>query len=227
MNTILLIDDDEFIYELVKIALKDSTIVYCKNLAEAEAVILTKEFSFIILDLNLPDGEGLRFLSKIKQNELLQSVPIAILSAELGISHKVMAFEYGIDDYIVKPFDPVELKSRIYSKIKKNREGVNEGNQLVVGDLAIDLRTYKAMLRSKTGDTDLGLTPIEIKILFLMAKKLEQVFSREHIMDFLWKDTFVSDRTVDSHIAHIRQKIAGSGVTIETVKGIGYKVVKK
>lgn len=173
-NTILLIDDDEFVYELVRIALKDSTVVYCKNLAEAEEVIHAKNYSFILLDLNLPDGEGLRFLSKIKQNEILKSIPISILSAEPGISHKVMAFDYGIDDYIVKPFDPVELRSRIYSKIKKNQESVNDGNQIACGDLIVDLRTYKACLKNKSGETDLGLTPLEIKILFLMAKKLNK-----------------------------------------------------
>jgi len=222
MNTILLIDDDEFIYQLVRVALKDSTIVYCKNLAEAEEVILTRPFSFIILDLNLPDGEGLRFLSKIKENEILQSIPITILSAELGISHKVMAFDYGIDDYIAKPFDPVELRSRIYSKIKKNQAS-QLGSSLHINGLNIDLSTYKVSFN----ETDLGFTTIEIRILYLLAKKLDQVFSREQIMDYLWKDTYVNDRTVDSHIAHIRQKLSTAPVSIETVKGIGYKLIRK
>lgn len=227
MNTILLIDDDEFIFELVKIALKDSTIVYCRNLAEADEKIHSKNFSFILLDLNLPDGEGLRFLSKIKQDELLKNIPISILSAELGISHKVMAFEYGIDDYIVKPFDPVELRSRVYSKIKKNKEVVSENNQITIGDLSVDLSTFKALHKTKTENTDLGLTPNEIKLLFMLMKKPDLVYSREQIMDSLWKGTFVSDRTVDSHVAHIRQKIANTTISIETVKGVGYKILKK
>lgn len=222
MNTILLIDDDEFVYQLVRVALKDSNVIYCKNLKDAEETIHSRHFSFIILDLNLPDGEGLRFLSKIKENELLKNIPIAILSGEVGISHKVMAFDYGIDDYITKPFDPVELRSRVNSKIKKYQNEV-ENSTLNVNGLEINLNTYKVFFNEQ----DLNFTPIEIRILFLLAKKTDQVFSREHIMDYLWKGTFVNDRTVDSHIAHIRNKITSAPVSIETVKGIGYKFIRK
>lgn len=227
MNKVFLVEDDMFVYELVKIALKDYEIIHSATLKDAESKLNAHVYSFIILDLNLPDGDGLRFLAKIREVEVLKNVPITILSAEEGISHKVMAFDYGVDDYILKPFDPVEFRARINSRVKKYQESKTEQTRVSVAELQIDLQLFKAFIKTDGAEIDLNLTPLEIKILFLMAQKPDRVFTREQIMEYLWKDTFVSDRTVDSHIAHIRQKIQSSTVSIETVKGVGYKVVKK
>lgn len=227
MNKVLLVEDDIFVYELVKISLKDYEVVHCPTLKDAEACLPKNQWSFIILDLNLPDGDGLRFLAKIKENDSTKNVPITILSAETGISHKVMAFDYGVDDYILKPFDPVEFKSRINSRVKKFQEKTTEMTRLTIGDLQIDMQLFKTFLKTPEKEIDLNLTALEIKILFYMAQKIDRVFSREQIMENFWKGTYVSDRTVDSHIAHIRQKLADAPISIETVKGVGYKVVKK
>ncbi len=224
---ILLIEDDLTIFEIVRAILKDFTIVHAASIAEAKKLVGTENFKALLLDLNLPDGDGLRFLSELKTMEHVKNVPMIILSGETGISHKVMAFEYGVDDYITKPFDPLEFRSRIVSKIKKEDQKLTESTTVIFENLTIDLHTFRASLRTSGKETDLGLTPLEIKILFLLSQKMEQVFSREQIMSFLWKDTFIGDRTVDSHIAHLRQKLKDAPILIDTVKGVGYRATRK
>jgi DNA-binding response OmpR family regulator len=138
-----------------------------------------------------------------------------------------MAFEYGADDYVVKPFDPLEFRSRIFSRIKKTKEKSEDQSKILIGDFSLDLQTFKAFMKQGSQTIDLNLTPLEIKILFYLAHSMDQVFSRAQIMDYLWKDTYVNDRTVDSHIAHLRQKILDTPISIDTVKGIGYKISRK
>lgn len=207
MNKVLLVEDDNFVYELVKISLKDYEVVHCPTLKDAEVCLPKNQWSFIILDLNLPDGDGLRFLAKIKENDATKNVPITILSAETGISHKVMAFDYGVDDYILKPFDPVEFKSRINARVKKFQEKTSGMTRLSIGDLVIDLQLFKTFLKTPEKETDLNLTALEIKILFYMAQKIDRVFSRGQFPVPAEIDPSMKDKTLyvwpDSLIAPI------------------------
>lgn len=221
---ILCLEDDITIQALVAASLKEYTVVAAKTIAEAETLIKRgTQFCALLIDIHLPDGDGLRFLAKITQNSENQSIPVLILSDHAGISNKVMAFTFGADDFIAKPFDPIELQARVTSKIKKKYAILEHSKIRRIGDLLLDADRQKVFWLTNGKETDLQLTAIELKILHLLSKRIEQVYSREQIMDQVWGQTFINDRTIDSHIAHLRQKISSSQVAIETVKAFGYR----
>lgn len=226
-DAILVIEDDLVIQTLVEQSLKNYNIVHVETLKEAERELGKNNFQAIVLDIHLPDGDGLKFLAKINHDLKLNKVPTLILTGDGDISNKLTAFSVGADDFIMKPFEPLELNARIVSKIKKmqKEEDIKRTRQL--GDLEIDFDRQRVFLITNGKEKDLSLTAIEIKILSLLTKRIEQVYSREQILNSVWGDTFIADRTVDSHVAHLRSKIEKSKVVVETVKNFGYRVILK
>lgn len=219
---ILCIEDDATIQTLVSVALPDFEVIAAKTLQEADLKLRTNKISALLLDIELPDGDGLRYLSDL-YSRVKEKTPVLILSQHQEIQSKVMAFSLGADDYIGKPFDPIELNIRLQSKIKKQSQVQDEFKCRKIGDLLLDFDRQKAYNCVDGEEKDLGLTNIELKILGLLTKRLEQVFSREQILEQVWQETHITDRTVDSHVAHLRQKISDSSVCIETVKSLGYR----
>ena len=116
---ILCIDDDDTIQTLVEVSLPNYFVHKAKSLSEAEKEIAQFDFSGIVIDIHLPDGDGLRYLSKIMLSDKNKNTPVIVLSDHTEISNKVMAFNLGAEDFIGKPFDPIELNARLTSKIKK------------------------------------------------------------------------------------------------------------
>jgi two-component system phosphate regulon response regulator PhoB len=221
-HKILCIDDDETIQTLVEVSLPDFVLVAAKSVKEATLAIEKDSFSAVIIDVQLPDGDGLRFLSQLSQQDRYKDIPALILSSRNEISNKVMAFSLGAEDFITKPFDPIELRARVESKIKKYSSSSDDRQFRHVGNLKLDFSRQKAFKVSSQNEIDLGLTGIELKLLSLFLQRLEQVYSREQIIDLIWGQTVIADRTVDSHIAHLRQKISGTDIEIKTSKSFGY-----
>jgi DNA-binding response OmpR family regulator len=226
-NKILCIEDDLTIQTLVAASLKEFEVICVSLLSEADAILKTISFAAILIDIQLPDGDGLRFLTKISQNENYNKIPTMILSGHTEITNKVTAFTFGADDFIEKPFDPLELNARITAKIRKFQTGLEKFKNRTVGDILIDSDRQKVFKLDKGREKDLNLTSIELKILSLLTKRLEQVYSREQIMTQVWGETFITDRTVDSHIAHLRQKIDTTKIQIDTAKNFGYRAILK
>jgi DNA-binding response OmpR family regulator len=224
---VLCVEDDLTIQALVSGSLKEHNVICVRTIKEAESALNETSFSALLVDIQLPDGDGLRFLTQVTQSEKYCNIPVLIMSDHAEISNKVMAFTFGAEDFIPKPFDPIELHARVNSKIKKRQLETQATQTKKVGNILIDLDRQKAFVLEGSKERDLQLTGIELKILTLLTKRMEQVYSREQMLNHVWGETFVSDRTVDSHIAHLRQKIENTEVVVETVKSFGYRAVIK
>ena len=226
-DKVLCIEDDETIGTLIEASLKAYDVRRIATLSEAEQLLKRDTFCALLIDIQLPDGDGLRFLARLSQDESFKNIPVLILSSHSDISNKVMAFSIGAEDFISKPFDPIELNARLTAKVNRYFSEVRVSKSKKLGDVLIDFDRQKAFRLANGKENDLRLTSIELKILTMLAKRLEQVYSRDQIMDHVWGQTYITDRTVDSHVAHLRQKLGDSSVHIETAKNLGYRVVVK
>lgn len=227
-DKILCLEDDATMQTLVEVSLPDFDVVCVGSISAAVSALKETSFSALLVDINLPDGDGLRFLGDISRQSETRNLPVLILSDRTEISNKVMAFSLGAEDFIAKPFDPIELRARVASKIKKRGDESEAKMVRRFGDLTIDLNRQMALISTAgSKERDLGLTSIELKILLFLTRRLEQVYSREQIIEEVWKDTHITDRTVDSHIAHLRQKLEGCDLIIETVKSMGYRASRR
>jgi DNA-binding response OmpR family regulator len=223
-SKILSIEDDPTMQLLIEGSLADYQVVQARSIKEAEALLPTGDFEAVLLDIELPDGDGLKFYAKLSHDQKLKSIPVLVLSGHAEISNKLVAFSIGAEDFIAKPFDPLELSARVHSKIQKRRQGATEKRLRRVGDLEIDFDRQRAFRMESGQEKDLQLTGIELRILSLLSRRIDQVYSREQILSEIWGQTHITDRTVDSHIAHLRQKIENSKVSISTVKNFGYRL---
>lgn len=227
MKKILVVDDDQDIFNLVNSSLNaEYALTWASDISKAREEFGKEEFDFIILDEMLPDGRGSEFCHYVKQELKRPDLPIVMLTSQKELENKLNAFESGADDYITKPFEPLELKARIQARLRTSHSG--EANIMVKGDLRFDLSTQALSLEMSGVATPVDMTPIEFKILYLMAKQEGTVMSREVILTEIWgKSNFVVDRTVDQHISKIRKKIGPSQYTIKSSHGKGYRFLKE
>ena len=225
-SKVLSIEDEPLMQAIIQASLKEYLVVVAGNLQEAERELRSQTFDAVVLDIVLPDGDGLKFWARIVSESQFAHLPVVFLTGQSEISNKILAFSVGAEDFITKPFDPLELQARMARRLKSRAQVENESLVRRFGNLEIDLGRQRAALVSDSQEKDLALTAIELKILALLSKRLDHVYSREQILTNVWGSAFVSDRTVDSHIAHLRSKILGSTVEIQTVKNFGYRLSK-
>jgi DNA-binding response OmpR family regulator len=185
----------------------------------ADALLSHRNFQVILLDLGLPDMDGLEVLRKLRQ---VTDVPILILTARDDERSVVLGLRSGADDYLVKPVKLVELLARIEAVTRRVGRGGGgpQEDTIVLEDLAIDLNRHTA---SRAG-TPLPLTATEFELLALLARHAGSVVTREQILDALWGDAFVaSSRSLDVHLTGLRAKLQKPGFIIN-VRGVGYRV---
>ena len=208
MNSILVTEDNAEMRILIEDALGEFNLTFANDLKQTRDVLAANHFDLLILDLILPDGNGLELLSE------LRAIPVIVLTGKSETSVKVEAFSIGADDYVVKPFDPLELKARVQAKIKKASRFA--ADDVRVGDLQIDIPKQKV--------NGIDLTSLELRLLLTISRAPEKVFTRESLLREVWgAGLSVTDRTVDTHIGHLRKKIAGTRSKIDTVVGLGYR----
>jgi two-component system, OmpR family, response regulator VanR len=226
-ETILVVDDDKEIRDLVGIFLENDgyAVIKAINGIEALEVIKTQTVDLIILDVMMYGMDGIETCISIRKNE---NMPIIMLSAKNEDMDKIMGLTTGADDYLGKPFNPLELLARIKSQLRRykklnNAEEKKDGI-IEIDDLLIDFNTHEVRLDNK----DVKLTAKEFEILLLLARNRGIVFSAEKIYEEVWNnDFFESDNTIMVHIRKIREKIEISPRTprfIKTVWGVGYKI---
>jgi DNA-binding response OmpR family regulator len=221
---ILVIEDTPECQLILQNILKDYKTVGCASIDEATKALKYGPYAGIVLDIELPDGDGLRFLTEIPETQKHQSA-IFIISSKTALANKAMAFTYGADDFIAKPFDPIELKLRIDAKIRKISEQQNQSANFKVEDLTVNVAEQKLYLDKAGEQSQISFTSLEFRIFVLLSKHKNKVISREEIINHIWGGkVYITDRTVDAHIAHIRKKIQPSRVKIETIFGTGYKL---
>jgi len=226
-ETILLVDDERNILDLGKMYLvrEGFLILTLENGLEAIEVIRKKQPSLVVLDLMLPGMDGLEICRTLRAEN--NQVPIILLTARDEDVDKILGLELGADDYMTKPFNPRELAARVKAILKRtNRSEKVEGEpeNINVADIIIDLR--KREVRSLDG-RQISLRRHEFELLKVLAEQKGFVFTREQLLNQAWGFDFAGQtRTVDVHIAQLRNKLNPTKVIIETVTGIGYKLVE-
>ena len=224
MKNILCVEDNPEIQILVEAALDQHQLTLASTLAEAKASLKKQTYDLVILDLELPDGDGMKFLAEIGQDG---EIPVFILTGRTETANKVIAFSLGVDDFISKPFDPLELRARVNAKLKKTATAQDQQAVLKLKDLTIDVEKQRVSIAKGTGAPEnVSLTSIEFRLLLTFARSPDRVFSRAQLLDKVWgSDIAVTDRTVDTHVGHLRKKIGTSNVKIETVLNEGYRLL--
>jgi DNA-binding response OmpR family regulator len=220
---IAVVDDETDITSLVALHLTKSnfTVKEFHDAAGFFTYIKREIPDLLILDLMLPDADGLEICKRLKSDEKYRVIPIIMLTAKAEETDKIIGLELGADDYVTKPFSPKELVSRVKAVLRRV-EQEEDTAILHIGDfIDIDSQQYTVMLLGKKID----LTITEFKILQLFASKPGRVFSRDNILEWLWgSEKYVIDRTIDVHIRHLRQKLGKYGHIIKNVRGVGYKL---
>lgn len=171
----------------------------------------------LLLDLNLPRKDGLAVLAQLRQQD---NTPVIVVSGLDAVIDKLTALRIGADDYVVKPFDPNEVVARVLAVLRRNGAG---GPQVIrLGRLVLDTEAHGVT----TPAGPLSLTPSEYRLLAHLMRRAGRVQSRGALVDACLPDAEALDRTVDSHIAHLRRKLAqaGAGVVLTTVRGAGYRL---
>jgi DNA-binding response OmpR family regulator len=216
------LDDEADILELLKVNLQKAGYRF-EGFQEADDLFryLARETpSLILLDLMLPETDGLEVCRQIRRSENLGGVPVIMLTAKGDESDKVVGLELGADDYVTKPFSVKELVARIHAVLRRPGGG-QVGPRIVVGPLVIDLDKFEVT----SGGAKVELTTTEFKILQLLASRKGRVFSRDQILDFLWgSEKAVIDRTVDVHIRNLREKLGEAASLVKNIRGAGYKI---
>jgi DNA-binding response OmpR family regulator len=174
----------------------------------------------IILDLMLPEIDGLEICRILKKDERTSSVPIVMLTAKGTETDKVVGLELGADDYIVKPFSPRELVARVKAVLRRVEKRVEKAKLIKIDDLVIDIGKFEVRI----GEKKIDLTTTEFRILTILAERPGWVFTRDQLLDRLWgEDKIVLGRTIDVHITQLRKKLGELGRSIKSIRGIGYK----
>jgi two-component system, OmpR family, response regulator len=222
---ILVADDDPHIREVVSFALEKAGMqaVPARDGREALEFLKKDGFALVVLDINMPEMDGLDVCKELRK---VSQVPVLFLSSRDDEIDRVIGLEIGGDDYVTKPFSPRELVARVNAILKRTgakAPAKEDKGVLQCGQIALDPEKFQA----RFGDKDVALTSTEFAILKGMMRRPEKVFERDNIIDIAYSaNIHVSDRTIDSHIRHIRQKFlkAGCKSVIETVHGVGYKL---
>jgi len=230
---ILVVDDEIHIVELVKFNLEKEGFQVSVAYDGLSALKMVKEArpDLVILDIMLPNLDGLEVCRRLKQDGEFSNIPIIMLTAKGEEIDTVLGLEMGADDYIKKPFSPREMVARVKARLRAR--WILEGEKalgrktLVFKDLIVIPDKHEAFI----GDRKLDLTPKEFELLRLLAASQGKVFTRELLLEKVWGYEFTGDtRTVDVHIRHLRQKMgenSSSPQYIETVRGVGYKFREK
>jgi two-component system response regulator ResD len=220
LGTILIVDDDENIADLIKLYLENSgySTKLCYDGKEAVSVYAEYKPDLVLLDVMLPHMDGVDVLKAIRKDS---EVPVIMLTAKGETFDKVLALELGADDYVVKPFEPKELIARVKAVLRRYSADNPSKEELKFDNLVIDMNSYTVVYN---GD-EIKMPPKEFELLHYLANNKNRVFTREQLLCEVWGYDYPGDsRTVDVHVKRLREKLQG-GVNwqIETVWGVGYK----
>jgi DNA-binding response OmpR family regulator len=219
---ILVVDDEKHIVQLVRLYLSNEGYQVEVATSGREALDKTRQLrpDLIVLDLMLPELSGLEVCRQLRQES---DVPIIMLTARDEAEDRVAGLELGADDYVTKPFNPRELAARVKAVLRRSTGMGTSQRVLEVGDIRIDPDRHEVTVGGRRVD----LRPKEFELLSVLARRPGVVFPRERLCQLVWGPDFFGDqRTVDVHITWLRDKLRGATARIETVWGVGYKLVE-
>ncbi|MFB7142877.1 response regulator [Gottfriedia sp. NPDC056225] len=220
MTSILIVDDDPHIRKLLNVLLRNEgfTVFEATNGIEAITVFEDNKIDMLIIDLMMPKMDGFELCREIR-NEA--DLPIIMLTAKGETEQKVKGFKLGTDDYIVKPFEPVELVVRVKALLRRSK--ISSSKIVQIGNLTIDHGNYKVLI----GNQGINMPLKELELLFTLASSLGRTYSREQLIENIWGFDYAGDeRTVDVHIKRLRERFPEKefGFKISTVWGLGYRM---
>ncbi|MCI7149456.1 VanR-ABDEGLN family response regulator transcription factor [Bariatricus sp. HCP28S3_E4] len=227
MNTILIVDDEKEIADVVDLYLQNEYhVLKFYTGQDALDCIESTRIDLAILDVMLPDIDGFTILKKIREK---YTFPVIMLTAKTEYLDKITGLTMGADDYIPKPFNPLELVARVKAQMRRytqyNDKSRSEGDVIDFGGLVLNKQSHECTYNERS----LTLTPIEFDILWLLCENRGKVISSEELFESVWHENYYknSNNTVMVHIRHLREKMSGpTGKSdfIKTVWGVGYKV---
>lgn len=223
-KTILIVDDEADLRKLVDFNLRGAGFDTLQAATGSEALAQAAEHlpDLVILDMMLPDIQGTEVCRHLKMDPGTRDIPVLILSALGEEIDRVVGFELGADDYVVKPFSVRELVLRVKVILKRSPGGQGERKQheLVFGPIRIDRTKHRAW----QGDAELNLTALEFKLLVTLVSNKGKVQSRDSLLEGVWgMEHEITTRTVDTHVKRLREKLGTSAGYLQTVRGIGYR----
>lgn len=228
MSRILIIEDETSIAELERdyLELSDFEVELEEDGSKGLERALNEEFDLMILDLMLPGMDGFEICRKFREEK---NTPIIIISAKKEDIDKIRGLGLGADDYMTKPFSPLELVARVKAQLRRYKRynpgmSAPEPDELTHAGLALDTKTHQCLLNEKP----LSLTPTEFSILQILLENKGQVVSAEEMFHKIWQDEYYtkSNNTITVHIRHLREKLGESAGYIKTIWGVGYKIEK-
>jgi DNA-binding response OmpR family regulator len=222
-ETILIVEDDKNISKLIRYNLEKAGFACETTITGEDAldILDSRSIDLVILDIMLPKMDGLETCKRIRQDKQLSSIPVVMLTAKGEEVDRVVGFELGADDYMVKPFSPRELILRIKAILGRGKPRETVQEILEVDRLKVDIPRCKVTVDKK----EVKLTAMEFKLLVTLITKKGRVQSRDQLLDEVWNlDADVTTRTVDTHVKRLRQKLGSMGKLIETVRGYGYRI---
>ena len=226
MRRVLLVEDSEEGKLVVERALAGIGIELSIASTCREAINLlsssSKKFDLAILDFFLPDGDGFEVLQALRKADESDRVPVYFLTTADELSSKVIAFNLGADDFLIKPINPIELRARIDRGLKRLQSPPQD--TLRAGPLQIDLRSLRAAIIEKDKTQELHLTGKEFRLLAFLIQNQNKVFTRSELVSAIWgNEVHILDRTIDSHVYGLRKKLGHLSSWIESIPNAGYR----
>jgi len=223
---VLVVDDEPEAVELVEFNLRQGGFDVAVAADGAEALKKARGLmpSLIVLDLMLPEVDGLEVCKMLRRDSATAKVPIIMLTAKAAEIDRILGLEFGADDYITKPFSPRELVLRVKRILQRGQASDQEQERLKFGELVIDGPRHLVTWRGKKVD----LTATEFKLLMLLAQRRGRVQSRDQLLRDVWDyQSAIDTRTVDTHMRRLREKLGPASKFLDTVRGVGYRFVEE
>jgi DNA-binding response OmpR family regulator len=223
-GTILVIDDQKDLADLVRRSLEQEgfDVILAMDGTSGLKIATDHRPDLVVLDLSMPDIDGLEVCQRLKGDPRHVRIPILVLSARASAAERILGLELGADDYLVKPFVPRELVARVKALLRRPGDRTATTAAVRMGDLTVDLHAHHATLRGKP----VPLTAAEFRILAHLALHAGRAFSRDEIIEAaLHSDAAVTERTVDAHMVGIRKALGDAAEYVQTVRTVGYRML--
>ena len=228
MANVLIVEDSEEYIKLLRHTMGEHQTSFATHVDTALQMLRNQPIDLVLLDIGLPEKDGFALLAEIQAQQNDREIPIICLTGRDQLSDKVAAFSLGADDYIVKPFDPVELRARVGAKLAKAMSRNRLPSVTKFEGIEIDHNRHHVTIEEHGTRSEVHLTQTEFKLLNCLIKKPDQVFSRDQLLIAAWgENARVLDRVVDVHLSTMRKKLGPFAARIKAVPGLGYKIQSK
>ena len=224
-SKVLVVDDEPEAVELVEFNLRQAgySVISAGDGAEALKKARSAPPDLIVLDLMLPEVDGLEVCKMLRRDPVTAAIPIIMLTAKAAEIDRVLGLEMGADDYVTKPFSPRELVLRAKKLLHRDRVEGEQRDKFIFGDLLVDVPRHLVSWRGKPVE----LTATEFKLLTVLAQRRGRVQSRDQLLRDVWEyNSLVDTRTVDTHMRRLREKLGPAAKYLDTVRGVGYRFVE-